>query len=286
MKESNTKNAGGKKSAPWYVPIFLELETGIKALGFSPLQDYSRDPVPEVPKTSQNSLNPIEGIGTKFLTTRRYLMTKRGKKFITVGLTGKANPSRGFEYTLTVGYGDDEITPILAALQGVKPAEFTVQIDRWEVLQIASKATNQYLKPRALREGEPFTNEVKNRLDYLSQYGIPWAEDGLRDDSFTDSVLSQITSPAMSIAYALLIGKFDIAQSKLDAVSQNRNQRIGSWSLSPDISSRQEAEKAVDARHLSEKSLPNPQYIDGEFIRLAQKAIDDKSIESLLLPQA
>ncbi len=282
MTESNTNTAEQKKAVAWYVPIFLELEAGVKSLGFSPVQDHPKEPIPEGPNSSPNSLNPLEGRGTKFLTPRRYVMPQKHKKFIVVGLSAKYSSTRGFEYSLTVGYGDNEITPILAALQGVATSQFTVQIDRWEVMQIASKATNQYMKARGLREGEPYKADIASRLKYLVQFGIPWAEEGLRDDSFTDSVLSQTTNPALVIAYAILIGKFETAQSKLDLLTRNRNQRIDSWSQSPEISSRQEAAKAVDARHLSEKSLPNPQYIDGEFIRLAQKAIDERSIASLL----
>ncbi len=46
--------------------------------------------------------------------------------------------------------------------------------------------------------------------------------------------------------------------------------------------SKEALEDAVDARHLSELSLPNSGFIDGEFFRSAQKSIDEMSIESLM----
>lgn len=276
--------ANASRPVPWYIPIFLKLEAKVLELGFAPQDAYSAVPEPKKLDVDPNAMNPMEGKNIRDWPARFYLMSQPNSQFIKVALAGQYTNLRGFQYSVHVLYGDDRLMPLLAKLQGVPERKNHVEIDRCALWQIVSRANGNYMPDRNLKKGQPYEDLLERISKNLESYGIPWARRGLVPESIAETIVNRFSQPAMTIAFALQTGDFNLAVRRLDLVVENRNQRIDSWQRHNKYDSRQALEAAVDMRHLSELGLPNPRFIDGEFIRLAQMAIDERSIEGLMCP--
>lgn len=272
----------GSKPIPWYIPIFLQLEARVLSLGFAPVDSYSAIPVPQKLDVDPKAMNPMEGKNIKDWPARFYALSLADEKFIQVAISGQYTNPDGFQYSVHVGYGDDRLVPLLSKLQRTQIRKHHVNINFAALWQIVKWSAKVYQPDRNLKKGQPY-EEVFERISLnLEKYGIPWAMNGLLSESIENVIVNRFGQPAMTISYALMTGNFDLAQRRLDLVKQKRSEDLEIWARHNTDKSLESIEEFVDARSLSEPFLPNPRFIDGEFIRLAQKAIDERSIESLI----
>lgn len=270
------------KPIPWYIPIFLHLEARILSLGFTPVDSYSVVPVPQKLDDDPKAMNPMEGKNIKDWPARFYALFLPDEKFIQVSLSGQHTNLDGFQYSVHVGYGDDRLVPLLSKLQRTQIRKQHVTIDFATLWQIVDRSAKVYQPDRNLKKGQPYEEVFERISQNLEKYGIPWAKNGLLPESMENVIVNRFGHPAMTISYALMTGNFDLAQRRLDLVKQKRSEGLEIWARHNTYSSLESLEEVVDARSLSESSLPNTRFIDGEFIRLAQKAIDERSIENLI----
>lgn len=227
-------------------------------------------------------MNPTVGKDIKDWPARFYVMPYADSQFIKVSLSGQYTNFRGFQYGVSVWYGDEKLVPLLAKLQRAQIRKFHVEIGLCGLSQIVQNERKMHFSDRNLKKGQPHQQIWERISQHLDEYGMPWAKKQLAPEVVAETIVNRFSHPAMTISFALQNGDFDFAQRRLELLVQNRYQRIETWRRHRPTYSQQELEDAVDARHLSEPSLPNPRFIDGEFMRLAQRAIEEKSVDWLL----